>query len=281
MDEQEPPKKQCKGQCGQEYLATTEFWQADQKGKYGLKSQCKTCVSKRMKEYYNRPEVKESKLAYSKTYYSHPENKEKERTYRNRPEISARRRANRNKPERKTRDHAYSKEYRSRPGARERIREQTKDYRNRSEVQQQSKQYNRRPEVQKRKRDWNKSYYSRPGVQEYRRTYMRRPGVLERYRIHARNRHARNKAVLGTHSPQQIQSQLKRQRHKCYYCQKHFQKVKGQYIFHIEHTFPLSRVAGTDIPANSIDYIVLACPTCNLSKGNKFPWEWDLGGRLI
>jgi hypothetical protein len=39
-------------------------------------------------------------------------------------------------------------------------------------------------------------------------------------------------------------------------------------------------VVGTDIPANSIDYLVLSCPTCNLSKGDKFPWEWLDGGRL-
>jgi CRISPR/Cas system Type II protein with McrA/HNH and RuvC-like nuclease domain len=110
--------------------------------------------------------------------------------------------------------------------------------------------------------------------------YRSRPEIQERHRLNQSIRKARKQSILGTYTLGQIQDQLKRQRHKCYYCQKQLQKVKGRYIYHVEHTFPLSRVAGTDIPANSIDYIVLACPACNMSKHDKFPWEWPEGGRL-
>lgn len=97
-------------------------------------------------------------------------------------------------------------------------------------------------------------------------------------------REARKKAVTGTYTSDQIQSLLKRQKYKCYYAScgfAKFKKQKGQYIYHIDHTFPISRVAGTDIPANGIDYIVLACPSCNERKNKKFPWEFFEGGRLL
>src|SRR6266581_1000839 len=91
---------------------------------------------------------------------------------------------------------------------------------------------------------------------------------------------SRKQAVLGNHTPEQIQEQLHRQKRKCYYCHDRLKKIKGNYIYHVDHTFPLSRVAGTDIPANDIAYLVITCPTCNKSKSDKFPWEFFEGGRL-
>lgn len=103
---------------------------------------------------------------------------------------------------------------------------------------------------------------------------------------HARVRayRARERGIAGTHTPEQIEEQFKRQKGRCYYAAcgyAKFKKIKGKYVFHVEHTYPLSRVVGSAIPANSIDYLVLACPTCNISKGNKFPWEWVEGGRMF
>jgi HNH endonuclease len=129
------------------------------------------------------------------------------------------------------------------------------------------------------KKEWKLSNPER--VKAHREAFRNRPGGKDRIHAYMRNREARKKAVLGAHTPEQIQDQLKRQKHKCYYCQKQLQKVEGKYVYHVEHTFPLSRVAGTDIPANSIDYLVLACPHCNTSKKDKFPWEWPEGGRLL
>jgi len=109
------------------------------------------------------------------------------------------------------------------------------------------------------------------------------PEIRKQCYTRVRNRYARKKSVQGTHTSEQIQDQLKRQKYRCYYAacgNAKFKKKDGKYIYHIDHTYPISRVAGSDIPANSIDYLVLACPACNHSKKDKFPWEWAEGGRL-
>ncbi len=107
---------------------------------------------------------------------------------------------------------------------------------------------------------------------------------LAHRRVSSHKMRAHRKTVLGTHTAAQIQEQLRRQKYRCYYAAcgfSTFKKRDGGYVYHVDHTFPLSRVAGTNIPANTIDYLVLACPTCNLSKHDKFPWEWPEGGRLL
>ena len=138
-----------------------------------------------------------------------------------------------------------------------------------------------RCKVCNRKKD--KAYQSRPEIHERRRfaqreAYRHSPEVRARNRVSKRNQRARKRAVSGTHTEQQIQEQLKRQHCRCYYCKSQFER---RYIFHVEHTFPLSRVAGSDIKANDIDYLVLACPTCNNRKKDKYPWEFFEGGRLL
>jgi HNH endonuclease len=248
----------------------------------------RTDVREHRRAYRSRTEIREHESNYRRVYHSRPEVQERQRAYRrtyhSRPEVQERRRA-------------YQKAYRSRPEARERKITRDRAYYARPEIQERRKAYLSRPDVQEHNKNRHKAYYARPEIQERQRAYLSRPEIQEHrkawhkahysrpevqvnHRIHSHTRRARNRAVKGTHSPQQIKEQLKRQQHKCYYCKKRLQKAKGKYIYHIEHTFPLSRVAGTDIPANSIDYIVLACPACNMSKHDKFPWEWPEGGRL-
>jgi len=128
--------------------------------------------------------------------------------------------------------------------------------------------YQKQAEVRQRKRINDRRYYALPAARA-------------KLRVRTRAYEIRQKGILGVHTLEQIQKQLKRQRHCCYYCSLKFQKSKGGYVYHVEHTFPLSRVVGTDIPANDISYLVLACPTCNIKKGDKFPWEFPEGGRLL
>lgn len=111
------------------------------------------------------------------------------------------------------------------------------------------------------------------------------------YRLHrdlsyarGRNRQARIASIPGTHTAAQIAEQLKRQHYKCYYAacgHAKFKKVNGKYVYHVDHTFPVARIAGTGIPGNDMSYLVLACPSCNISKNDRFPWEWPEGGRLL
>ena len=66
-----------------------------------------------------------------------------------------------------------------------------------------------------------------------------------------------------------VELQRKAQNNHCWWCSK---ALKDTY--HIDHRIPLSRGG-----SNSAENICLTCPTCNLSKNNKLPWEWN--GRLL
>src|SRR6267154_1063749 len=185
------------------------------------------------------------------------------------------------RPEMHARRLAYMKTYNSRPE----VRARNIAWHKRPEVREYQRIYEHRPEIKERTRIRQKDYRSLPEVQAYIRSrykiYRKRPEVRQRSRVHARTRDARKKTIQGTHTAQHIQDLLKRQRYKCYYCRDKFEKRKGRYVYHVDHTFPVSRVAGTDIPANDISYLVLACPTCNQRKQDKYPWEWPEGGRLL
>ncbi len=244
--------------CGEEKPATTEFFKKNNSTRIGLCAACKVCESKWHKQYHQRnrerdlakqkayreqyPErVKESR----KAHYSHPENRERKRA-QDRLRLQ-------HLGKEYQRDRTRS--YRSRPGVREMRNAQEKVYR-------------RMPEYRARRR----SYYHRPGVRER---------SMEYWRVYGITRRARKRSIPGTHTHEQIQDLLSSQHHRCYYCGNKFAKVKGKYVYHVEHTFPVSRVAGGNIPANDISYLVLACPHCNMSKKDKFPWEFPEGGRLL
>ena len=243
-----PPQKRCIA-CGNIFPATTEFFYQNKRAKDGLSGQCRECTKQYAAARYHIPEVRTRVLEYSRL-----------------PEVQARHRERSRKrsqrPEHKVWKREYDREYRQRPGVRE------------------------------YKRIWMKGYYRRPGVygrlrayhNSYYRIYSLRPEQQLRSRINSRTRIARKRTISGTYTVAQIQEQLKRQRYRCYYAacgHAKFERVKGKYVYEIEHTFPISRVVGTDIPANDISYLVLSCPKCNGNKGNKYPWEWPEGGRLL
>lgn len=100
----------------------------------------------------------------------------------------------------------------------------------------------------------------------------KRESIRESNRAAARNRRARKLRVGGIYSQNDVKLQYKRQRGKCYYCQK---KVGKKY--HIDHVIPLTRENSWNGPEN----LVIACPVCNLKKSDKMPHEWAEGGRLM
>lgn len=67
----------------------------------------------------------------------------------------------------------------------------------------------------------------------------------------------------GTHTDKDIQAQYMSQNGLCYWCKRKLTK------YHVDHVIPVSR-GGSNGPEN----IVIACPYCNRSKGNKTLDEW-------
>lgn len=82
-------------------------------------------------------------------------------------------------------------------------------------------------------------------------------------------RRARKLNAHGTFSSKDIEIQLKAQKGLCWHCG----ELLGE-KYHADHLIPLSR-GGSNDPRN----IVISCPHCNLSKGDKLLWEWN--GKLF
>jgi len=267
------PLKRCP-KCGVTYPATSEFFWRDKTAKDGLRTPCRQCRLKPPKvsgvpeghrrcsvckvilpattDFFHRngksglyQQCKICKRKTQKAYLSNPE------TYKYRL--------------------AHHRDYMRRADIRERTRIQGLAYR-------------QRPGYHEHRRAYKKAHYQivRDHIRSQNRAYYRRVSVsTHQWRTYGQNRRSRKRGVSGTYTPQQIQELLKRQRYCCYYCHDKFERRGRGYVYHIDHTFPLSRVIGTDIPANDISYLVLSCPTCNLRKGDKFPWEFPEGGRLL
>ncbi len=67
----------------------------------------------------------------------------------------------------------------------------------------------------------------------------------------------------------ELQSLIKLQNGKCWWCGG---KLEDDY--HIDHRIPLAK-GGT----NKLNNLCASCPTCNLKKSDRFPWEFN--GRLL
>lgn len=269
MTEEQALLKRC-SKCGEEKPATPEFFSRDKRRKDGLQSQCKHCVNTWQKAHRNSPEVHERKLAYMQTYRNRPESQERQKewwkAYLSRPErrehLLAYQKAYHDRADVKERKKAYKEVYMSRPGVRERIRDYHASY---------YKGYSKRLETRERHRSLARVREQLPEGRSQRRAYYH-------------NYQARKKSVQGTHTGSQFREVLKRHRFHCYWCGEKLRKnsrTSYGYEVHADHTFPLSRVVGTDIPANDISYIVPSCPTCNQSRCDRYPWEYPKAGRLL
>lgn len=86
----------------------------------------------------------------------------------------------------------------------------------------------------------------------------------EKLRAYEHKRRAREVVAGGSFSASDIKNLYRLQNGRCPYCQ-----ISIESGYHIDHFIPLV-LGGT----NSITNLVLACPSCNLSKGAKHPEEW-------
>lgn len=270
--------KKCSGLCGQTLPATTAFFGRNKTQKDGLTLVCKECRSKKQKSYdYNKLSESVTKRCTGPCGKEYPATPEYFTRFKHgKYGLQSCCKQCKNDARRKPPVVSDVPEGHRRCPQCKRILAATAEFFHRS-------RNNKDGLYGTCKECYNPQ--KRGSARAYQKIYRNRPENYERLKEwsvnRSRNRYVRNKGVSGKHTLEQIKNQLKRQKHKCYYCQKRFEKSKGKYIYHIEHTFPISRVAGTDIPANSIDYLVLACPACNFAKGNKFPWEFPEGGRLV
>lgn len=83
------------------------------------------------------------------------------------------------------------------------------------------------------------------------------------------NRRAAEANAEGSFTAAEFTAKLKAQKGCCYWCA---DRITGP--VHADHVIPVSKGGN-----NYITNIVPACPTCNLSKGAKTPW--DFAGRLF
>jgi len=242
--------KLCIGPCGRTLLATTEFFHKCTSGKYGLHAWCKECRKAYQDEY--RQEHYEKLLEQNRNYHR-----------KHREEINASRRENEQKK-------AYEKIYR------QKYREERIAY---------NKVYREehREEMNKQHRNYCKEHREELNAYQRARYPERREEILERRKTpHGRmikraseaKRRAQKKGSDGSNTAAQLQEQLKRQKGRCYW--RGCKLGKGKGAWHIDHIVPLSR-GGT----NTMDNIVISCPTCNMHRHNRLPHEVPDFGRLI
>lgn len=131
-------------------------------------------------------------------------------------------------------------------------------------------------EKQRRHRALHRDEINRKRRRDYQ---LHRGRYLTWARVGWQKRRMRKRNVEGSLTALEIRTKLKAQHYRCYYCDKKFEKHKGKHVYHLDHTIPLSRVE--ENPRHDINYVVLTCSHCNLSKRNKLPHEWPQGGRLM
>ena len=91
----------------------------------------------------------------------------------------------------------------------------------------------------------------------------------EAMRARSDRRRARKRNATGSYTKNDIIRQYQSQKGRCWWCST---AVGSKY--HVDHLIPLSR-GGSNEPRN----LVISCETCNRSKSNKLPHEWN--GRLL
>ena len=84
--------------CGEEKPVTE--YHKQKRGKYGVTSKCKVCISEIDREYRSRPEFQEKNREYQRKYRQRPESRRYVREYRQRPQTRERNRAYRQDPDR-------------------------------------------------------------------------------------------------------------------------------------------------------------------------------------
>lgn len=293
--------KQCAGPCRCILPATPEHFHRNKNHKDGLQTLCKTCTKEYKKQHYktHKEEISEQHRAYRESHLE----QERERSKRYAETHKEHLREYHTQYYQDNRDQMLEQMKQHYQENSVRIRERVKRYRetHQEEIKERKKRYAKfhkehireyrekhrerilagqkaryHARYKEKQRETTKRYRTlhRERLLEHKRQYYKTPHGRMIDRAHWHKRRAQKKASGGSYTPAQIQDQLKRQKSKCYWCQSKLDQGKG--AFHIDHVVPLSRGG-----SNDISNIVIACPTCNMSRNNKLPHEWVDGGRLL
>lgn len=246
------PQKTCT-KCGETKPATTEYFYR-MKTRDGLRPDCKDCFNRKQRAYNaaNKERVAERKRAYREA------NQERYAEY-NRDYYAA------------NRDIAIERVRRWGIANREQKRKNQRawDEKNREPNRARRRAY--RVANPEREAEYSRNYYikNKEIMADRQRAYLAKNPEKARQRVSIRR--ARRLQAEGAYTIADTQAQYERQKGRCYWC-----NVKVGNTYDVDHIVPLSR-GGTNWPEN----IVIACPSCNRSRGDKLPHEWPQGGRLL
>lgn len=142
-----------------------------------------------------------------------------------------------------------SADYRRRNKQKEAERHSKYKIQNRLKVASADREYRRRNK--ERRNEYNKQYYrDNPGVAR---------AMWDR-------RRAKKMKAVGTYTAEDVQEMMETQAGHCAYC-----GITLHGEFHVDHIMPLSRGG-----SNSPDNLCISCQSCNCSKHDKTPDEWQL-----
>ncbi len=113
-------------------------------------------------------------------------------------------------------------------------------------------------------RKFARKWYNKNAQAQIKKATGWRKSNRERARVIVRNRIARVKNALGTHTAEQVVEMLQRQNWECVGCGASIKKKR-----HIDHKMPLL-LGGS----NDISNLQGLCPRCNCSKNAKHPDVW-------
>jgi hypothetical protein len=230
--------------CNRELLATPAHFHASSVTKDKMRNECRECRSREAKASRSLyPEIRSKEHDINKKWYI--EHKAQKAEYKERN---------------KERIRHYQQCYRKENRERRRKYYQTHIEHNR--------EYGRNYHRQHREHD-----------REQEKLYYQSIRGREMIRAKVHRRRMRRMAIPGTLTHEQILLKLRLQRFRCYYCFKKFERCKGKYTYHLEHTIPISRTEMQ--PRHDMSHVVLSCPQCNLEKQDKLPSEWPKGNRLL
>ena len=173
----------------------------------------------------------------------------------------------------------------------EKISEQKKAYYRRNAEKINKKAKDNYPNVKEERQSYLKEYYqknkeklkeksseyfkeNKEKVYKYKKLWNKTDnGIINKKRNKA-NRRDRERE--GNIKAADIKELIKNSKDVCYWCNSKLNK-KDSSAFHLDHYVPLSKGG-----LNSIENIVISCPSCNMNKKAKDPYEFAISrGRLL